>query len=45
MTDLENSITAHTEYSEPTPPISRKKQFENYKQKFCNYSAPNLGLK
>ena len=34
MTDLENSITAHTEYSEPTPPISRKKQFENYKQRF-----------
>ena len=43
MTDLENGITAHSEYSEQTQvdapaavtaTISRKKQFENYKQKF-----------
>ena len=42
MTDLENGITAHSEYSEQTevnstvatPTISHKKQFENYKQKF-----------
>ena len=42
MTDLENEITTQSEYSEQievnapaiTTTISRKKQFENYKQKF-----------